>query len=224
MAKRFVTDTGFKVANDALQLFGGYGYLHDYGVEKLVRDLRVHQILEGTNEIMRVIIARQSDRAGQWGQVNREKSSKVTPYCPTALRPMPQLWSHMTTIAFIGLGNMGNPMAANLVKAGHTVVGFDLVPDNLDDRARQRRRTWPATPAAVQDADAVITMLPAGKHVLSVYEDIVPKASARARCFIDCSTMDVESARKAHQIAAGTACRRSMRRSRAAPAVRRPAR
>ncbi|QGA56116.1 isobutyryl-CoA dehydrogenase [Brucella sp. 2280] len=58
MAKRFVTDTGFNVANEALQLLGGYGYLHDYGIEKLVRDLRVHQILEGTNEIMRVIIAR----------------------------------------------------------------------------------------------------------------------------------------------------------------------
>ncbi|MBC2885844.1 isobutyryl-CoA dehydrogenase [Ochrobactrum sp. CM-21-5] len=59
MAKRLVTDTGFNTANDALQLLGGYGYLHEYGVEKLVRDLRVHQILEGTNEIMRVIIARQ---------------------------------------------------------------------------------------------------------------------------------------------------------------------
>ena len=58
MAKRFVTDIGFNVANDALQMHGGYGYLHDYGIEKLVRDLRVHQILEGTNEIMRVIIAR----------------------------------------------------------------------------------------------------------------------------------------------------------------------
>ena len=58
MAKRFVTDTGFKIANEALQLFGGYGYLSDYGIEKIVRDLRVHQILEGTNEIMRVIIAR----------------------------------------------------------------------------------------------------------------------------------------------------------------------
>ena len=58
MAKRLVTDTAFKVANDALQLLGGYGYLADYGVEKIVRDLRVHQILEGTNEIMRVIIAR----------------------------------------------------------------------------------------------------------------------------------------------------------------------
>lgn len=58
MAKRFVTDTAFQVANDALQLHGGYGYLADYGVEKIVRDLRVHQILEGTNEIMRVIISR----------------------------------------------------------------------------------------------------------------------------------------------------------------------
>lgn len=58
MAKRFATDTGFDVANDALQLHGGYGYLAEYGVEKLVRDLRVHQILEGTNEIMRLIVAR----------------------------------------------------------------------------------------------------------------------------------------------------------------------
>jgi alkylation response protein AidB-like acyl-CoA dehydrogenase len=58
MAKRLVTDTAFRVANDALQLLGGYGYLADYGIEKIVRDLRVHQILEGTNEIMRVITAR----------------------------------------------------------------------------------------------------------------------------------------------------------------------
>lgn len=59
MAKCFVTDVGFKVANEALQLHGGYGYLADYGLEKIVRDLRVHQIVEGTNEIMRVIVARQ---------------------------------------------------------------------------------------------------------------------------------------------------------------------
>lgn len=58
MAKRFVTDTAFQVANDCLQLHGGYGYLADYGIEKIVRDLRVHQILEGTNEIMRVIVSR----------------------------------------------------------------------------------------------------------------------------------------------------------------------
>ena len=58
MAKRVATDTGFDVANEALQLHGGYGYLADYGIEKIVRDLRVHQILEGTNEIMRLIVAR----------------------------------------------------------------------------------------------------------------------------------------------------------------------
>ena len=59
MAKLYVTDTSFEVANEALQLHGGYGYLTDYGIEKIVRDLRVHQILEGTNEIMRLIISRQ---------------------------------------------------------------------------------------------------------------------------------------------------------------------
>ena len=58
MAKKFCTDAGFNIANDALQLHGGYGYLADYGIEKIVRDLRVHQILEGTNEIMRLIVAR----------------------------------------------------------------------------------------------------------------------------------------------------------------------
>jgi alkylation response protein AidB-like acyl-CoA dehydrogenase len=58
MAKRVATDTGFTIANQALQLHGGYGYLADYGIEKIVRDLRVHQILEGTNEIMRLIVAR----------------------------------------------------------------------------------------------------------------------------------------------------------------------
>ncbi|MFO1150074.1 MAG: isobutyryl-CoA dehydrogenase [Alsobacter sp.] len=65
MAKRFCTDAGFEVANQALQLHGGYGYLADYGIEKIVRDLRVHQILEGTNEIMRVIIARALIGRGQ---------------------------------------------------------------------------------------------------------------------------------------------------------------
>ena len=58
MAKRFATDAGWKAANECLQLHGGYGYLADFGIEKIVRDLRVHQILEGTNEIMRLIVAR----------------------------------------------------------------------------------------------------------------------------------------------------------------------
>jgi alkylation response protein AidB-like acyl-CoA dehydrogenase len=62
MAKRFATDAGFSIANQALQIHGGYGYLKDYPLERIVRDLRVHQILEGTNEIMRVIIAREMFR------------------------------------------------------------------------------------------------------------------------------------------------------------------
>ena len=58
MAKRVATDAGFSVANQAIQLHGGYGYLSEYGLERIVRDLRVHQILEGTNEIMRLIVGR----------------------------------------------------------------------------------------------------------------------------------------------------------------------
>src|SRR6478736_1778280 len=65
MAKRFGTDVGFEVANQALQLHGGYGYLSEYGVEKIVRDLRVHQILEGTNEIMRLIVSRKLIEGGR---------------------------------------------------------------------------------------------------------------------------------------------------------------
>jgi alkylation response protein AidB-like acyl-CoA dehydrogenase len=65
MAKRFATDVGFEVANQALQLHGGYGYLSEYGIEKIVRDLRVHQILEGTNEIMRLIVARKLIEANE---------------------------------------------------------------------------------------------------------------------------------------------------------------
>lgn len=107
----------------------------------------------------------------------------------------------MTTIAFIGLGNMGNPMAANLVKAGHSVQGFDLVPDNLKTARENGVTVMANAVASVKDADVVITMLPAGKHVLSVYEDITPKA-AKGALFIDSSTIDVESARKSHAISA----------------------
>jgi len=96
---------------------------------------------------------------------------------------------------------MGNPMAANLVKAGHAVNGFDLVPDNLTVAKEHGVTVMASAIAAVKDADVVITMLPAGKHVLSVYEDIAPKAKKGA-LFIDSSTIDVESARKAHAIAA----------------------
>jgi len=107
----------------------------------------------------------------------------------------------MTTIAFIGLGNMGNPMAANLVKAGHTVRGFDLVAANLETAKANGVAIAADAGAAVAGADVVITMLPAGKHVIAVYGDIAPKA-AKGALFIDSSTIDVESARKAHAIAA----------------------
>jgi 3-hydroxyisobutyrate dehydrogenase len=106
----------------------------------------------------------------------------------------------MTTIAFIGLGNMGNPMAANLVKAGHTVYGFDLIAENLTVARDHGITVMANAPAAVKDAEIVITMLPAGKHVLSVYGDIAAKAKPGA-LFIDSSTIDVDSAKKAHALA-----------------------
>lgn len=106
----------------------------------------------------------------------------------------------MATIAFIGLGNMGNPMAANLVKAGHRVQGFDLVAANLEIAEKNGVTVMSGAVAAVQNAEVVITMLPAGKHVLSVYGEIAAEA-AKGTLLIDSSTIDVESARKAHAIA-----------------------
>ncbi len=108
----------------------------------------------------------------------------------------------MTTIAFIGLGNMGNPMAANLVKAGHDVRGFDLVPENLAVARGNGVSTTGDSRGVIDGAEVVITMLPAGKHVLSVYEEITPWAG-KGTLMIDCSTIDVEAARKAHAIASG---------------------
>ncbi len=99
----------------------------------------------------------------------------------------------MTIIAFIGLGHMGNPMAANLVKAGHTVLGFDLLPDNLAVATANGVTVGSSAEFAVADADVVITMLPAGKHVLSVYESAKTKAAKQNALFIDSSTIDVDS-------------------------------
>jgi 3-hydroxyisobutyrate dehydrogenase len=107
----------------------------------------------------------------------------------------------MSTIAFIGLGNMGGPMVANLVKAGHKVVAFDLV-EGLRNQARNDGAAIAASAAdAVKGAETVVTMLPAGKHVLSVWTDIVPSVTKGA-LIIDCSTIDVESAKEAHALAA----------------------
>ncbi|MDT3376203.1 3-hydroxyisobutyrate dehydrogenase [Labrys neptuniae] len=105
-------------------------------------------------------------------------------------------------IGFIGLGNMGGPMAANLVKAGHEVRGFDLSPTSLDSARADGVIIAASAAEAVKDADAVVTMLPAGAHVLKVWSELsglVPDGAL----LIDSSTIDVDSARKAHEIAAG---------------------
>jgi 3-hydroxyisobutyrate dehydrogenase len=107
----------------------------------------------------------------------------------------------MATIAFIGLGNMGGPMAANLIKAGHKVQGFDLVPASCETAKADGVTISATAKDAVKGADVIITMLPAGKHVLSVWNDILPVA-AKSALVIDCSTIDVESARQAHAAAA----------------------
>jgi 3-hydroxyisobutyrate dehydrogenase len=106
----------------------------------------------------------------------------------------------MATIGFIGLGNMGGPMAANLVKAGHKVVAFDLVEASRHQAKGDGATIAESGAAAVKDADVVITMLPAGKHVLSVWTDVLPSITKGA-LIIDCSTIDVESAKQAHALA-----------------------
>jgi 3-hydroxyisobutyrate dehydrogenase len=107
----------------------------------------------------------------------------------------------MATIAFIGLGNMGGPMAANLVKAGHKVVAFDLAEASRAEAKSSGAEIADNAAVAVKDAEIVVTMLPAGKHVLAVWNEIVP-AMAKGALVIDSSTIDVESARAAHALAA----------------------
>ena len=107
----------------------------------------------------------------------------------------------MPTIGFIGLGNMGGPMAANLVKAGERVHGFDVVPASRDASARDGVQIVATARATVESADMVVTMLPAGEHVMSVWNDILPVAR-QGTLFIDCSTIDVANARNAHKLAA----------------------
>ena len=102
----------------------------------------------------------------------------------------------MTKIAFIGLGHMGGGMAPNLAKAGHEVRAFDLVPEAVEHATAGGCTAAASAADAVKDADVVITMLPAAKHVRAVYEgDVAPNAKNGA-LLIDCSTIDVASARE----------------------------
>ncbi|CDZ47114.1 3-hydroxyisobutyrate dehydrogenase [Neorhizobium galegae] len=106
----------------------------------------------------------------------------------------------MSKIAFVGLGNMGGPMAANLVKAGHEVRGFDLSEASVKAAAETGVKASGALAEAVSDAECVITMLPKGQHVVAVWTDLttlIPEGTL----VIDCSTIDVENARKAHELA-----------------------
>ena len=111
----------------------------------------------------------------------------------------------MTRIAFIGLGNMGGPMAGNLVKAGHEVTAFDLVEASRQAAAELGVGISGSAREAVAEAEVVVTMLPAGRHVLAVWADILP-AVKPGTLLIDCSTIDVDSARKAHALAAEKGC------------------
>jgi 3-hydroxyisobutyrate dehydrogenase len=102
----------------------------------------------------------------------------------------------MAKIAFIGLGHMGGGMAPNLAKAGHEVLAFDLVPKAVEKAASAGCKVASSAAEAVKGAEVVITMLPAAQHVRAVYEnDVAPNATRRS-LLIDCSTIDVASARE----------------------------
>jgi 3-hydroxyisobutyrate dehydrogenase len=108
----------------------------------------------------------------------------------------------MAVIAFIGLGNMGSGMCANLAKAGHDVRAFDLSADAVKRAEAAGAKAATSAADAVSGADAVVTMLPAGKHVRAVYEgDVFPNASPGA-LMMDCSTIDVATARSVGEVAA----------------------
>jgi 3-hydroxyisobutyrate dehydrogenase len=109
------------------------------------------------------------------------------------------------TIGFIGLGNMGGPMAANLVRAGHTVRGFDLVPTSLEAARAEGIAVAGSALEAAEGAEVVITMLPAGRHVVEVWTQLAAAVPA-GTLLIDSSTVDVESARKAHGLAEARGC------------------
>ena len=108
----------------------------------------------------------------------------------------------MAKVGFIGLGNMGLPMAGNLVKTGHEVKGFDIMEDNLTKAAQAGVKRVASGADAAKDVEFVVTMVPTGKETLAVYEGSgVFKSAAKGTLFIDASTIDVASAKKAHEIA-----------------------
>src|SRR5215218_6593376 len=108
----------------------------------------------------------------------------------------------MARVAFIGLGNMGGGMAANLAKAGHEVHAFDLSAEALNRAVEHGSQRAASAVEACKDADAIVTMLPAGTHVASVYRESVLGAAPTTAILMDCSTIDVATARSVEQEAA----------------------
>jgi len=108
----------------------------------------------------------------------------------------------MARVAFIGLGNMGGGMAANLAKAGHDVRAFDLSQDALDKAKAAGCLPVASAAEAVEGAEAIVTMLPAGSHVEGVYNDAVFGRAQPSAILIDCSTIDVATARRVAEAAA----------------------
>ncbi len=113
----------------------------------------------------------------------------------------------MAKIGFLGLGNMGGPMARNLVKDGHHVWGFDPVPAAREAAAAGGVAIVDEPSHAVREAEAVVTMLPSGRHVIELYETALLKAAAPGTLFIDSSTIDLNEARTAHARAAAAGMR-----------------
>ena len=107
----------------------------------------------------------------------------------------------MATVAFIGLGNMGRPMAANLVKAGHDVAGFDLIPEAVAAHVAAGGRAVASAEEALRQADFVVSMLPAGRHVRELYTDLIAALAGKSPLLIDSSTIDVQTAREVAAIA-----------------------
>ena len=106
-----------------------------------------------------------------------------------------------STVGFVGLGHMGGPMAANLVKAGYRVLGFDLMPAALEQATTDGVTVVESSDAAAGTADVVITMLPSGKHVIDLYQGGLLAAAKPGTLFVDCSTIDVADAKAAADLA-----------------------
>jgi hypothetical protein len=162
MAKRYVTDACFDVADQALQLHGGYGYLREYGLEKIVRDLRVHRILEGTNEIMRVVIGRAEGRPAPARRIRIGSAVSETS------------GSH-EHVAFLGLGHMGGRWRPTSSPPAHGAC-FDPVPALKEPPQDKGAQVFDSGAEAVAEADVVITSLPNGDIVKAVYAEALPAA------------------------------------------------